>query len=391
METKHKAVLVLSTAALLAAVVPAWGKPYKEPQSLPPEAAANSNTLARSIDELVIGEMQTANVPGYALAVIKDGNLIVHRGYGSANLSTHQGVTPKTVFGLASLTKTFTALVLLSLVDENKLHLEDTLDQYIDNLPPSYRKLTLRQLASMTAGVPSRVTREVAWKNQLPILTAMPLVSQPGTAFLYSNFSYRLLGSVIEKVTHKPYLDVVQERVFGPLNMTSSGTTVSLATSGLLAQGYGDNMGNAPVRPVEYKDPEVSFSAGMLASTVDDLINYVRGLMARRILSPKGFQTYWYERPALAGGEPSRWAFGWASTTVPKVGGTLKVGMNGATAGVASTIIMLPEKNCAVIALSNLRKPAVHAIAKKVAALAFALDSNEAENQPARADDSGGE
>ncbi|HEY9677271.1 MAG TPA: serine hydrolase domain-containing protein [Drouetiella sp.] len=358
-------------AATLLIALPAYAdEPVALISQMPAQSAESG--IAKAVDDLVMQEMSAQNVPGYALAVIKDGKLVVRRGYGFANVQTRQPVTPQTVFGLASLTKTFTAMSLLTLVDQGKVNLDDTLDMYVKGLSKPYQKLTVRQLASMTAGVPREVSREVDWKDQLPILMDSPLVSEPGTDFLYSNFSYRLVGDVIQKAAGKPYFEVVRERIFGPLQMTSSGTTVELAPSGQLAQAYGDNMGKGPLRVVEYKNPAVSFSAGMLASTVDDLLRYTNAMMSGQILSPTGYQTLWYTRPALPSGKPSNWAFGWASKTEPKYNGARVISMNGGTPGVASTIIMLPEKNCAVVALCNLRKPPVYTIARKVAALVFA-------------------
>jgi CubicO group peptidase (beta-lactamase class C family) len=363
--------LLLSTNAIHARELSQETKLAQAP-GMAPAVDAGAAEIARSVDALVIRELGEQNIPGYALAVIKDGKLVVHRGYGVMNLQTQQPVTPQTVFGLASLTKTFTALTLLTLVDQGKVNLEDTLDMYVSDLTRPYQKLTVRQLASMTAGVPHELSQEVAWKNQLPILVNTPLVSQPGTSFLYSNFSYRLLGDVIQKASGKPYFELVRERIFAPLNMTSSGTTVEFQNSGMLASPYGDNNGQTQVHPAEYKNPAISFSAGMLASTVDDLIKYSQALLNRQLLSPAAYQTLWYQRPPLPGGAAAPWAFGWASKDEPKYG-TRVVAMNGGTPGVASTIILFPEKNSAVISLCNLRKPAVPAIARKVASLVFAL------------------
>ncbi len=379
---------VLAACITLATTAPSFAQSLAQAPASAPDAATPS-PIAKAVDDLVIRELTEQNIPGYALAVIQNGNIIVHRGYGVMDLQSRKPVTPQTVFGLASLTKTFTALTLLTLVDQGKVGLDDTLDMYVSNLTPPYQKLTVRQLASMTAGVPKEVPQEVIWKNQLPILENTPLMSQPGTAFLYSNFSYRLLGDVIEKASGKPYFELVKERIFTPLQMTSSGTTVEFASSGMLASPYGDNNGQSQVRSVEYKNPAISFSAGMLASTVDDLIKYSQALLSRKLLSPAAYQTYWYQRPALPNGSPSNWAFGWASTDGPKYG-TCMVAMNGGTPGVASTIILFPEKNSAVISLCNLRKPAVPAIAKKVASLVFAV-APPATGQPTPSEEPSGE
>lgn len=339
-------------------------------ESMPPESMPMENRLAR-VDQMVAARMGEQNIPGYSLIVMKDGRIVFKKSYGFADLASQRSATSDTIFGLASLTKTFTALTLLTLVDRGLIELDSPVGKYMDGLSPPYQALTIRQLASMTGGVPRRLAREVPWKRQLPSLDSTPLVSQPGSRFLYSNYSYRLLGTVIANVTGRPYLEMVREIILGPLGMQSTATTVLLQETGRVAQGYGDNMGRGPLRAIEYKNPAVSFSAGMLASTTDDLSRYVEGLLSRKMLSEKGYQTLWYQRPPLSTGEPSAWAFGWHAGTNEKMGGQYVVAMNGGTQGVASTIIILPDSNSAVIALCNLRKPPVYAIARNVAHIVF--------------------
>lgn len=333
----------------------------------------------QAVDQLVTQSMQALNMPGYCLAIIKDGNVVFQKPYGFADINQRRPVTNQTVFGLASLTKTFTAICLLSLVDKGLIHLDDPLGKYVRDLSPQYQNLTIRQLASMTAGVPKVVPQEVEWRNQLPILDKLPLQFEPGSQFLYSNFSYRLLGSVITNVTKKDYLEVVRETILNPLQMNTTATTVIMDKYGIVATAYGDNNGRGPLRQIEYKNPEVSFSAGMLASTSDDLVQYVFGLLSRKMLSPQAYQTLWYTRPPLTTGAPSPWAFGWSASKKEKMGGQYVIAMNGGTPGVASSIILFPESNSAVISLSNLRKPPVYQIAQKVAAIMFAPPS--AQNQ----------
>ena len=323
------------------------------------------------IDAMVTDRIAGLSVPGYCLAVIKSGKVVFQKPYGLANLETKQPATNDTVYGLASLTKTFTALTLLSLVDKGLVGLDDPLSKYVDGLAGPYQTLTIRQLASMTGGVPSKLSAEVSWQDQLPILGQAFLESKPGSAFLYSNFSYRLLGSVIAKATGRPFLEAVNQAIIDPLQMKSTATTVLLQSTARVAHGYGDAMGKGRVHPVEYKDPAISFSAGMLASTSNDLVKYALGLLSRKVISAQGYKTLWYDRPALSTGEPSPWAFGWSSGRNKIIGGQFSVAMNGGTPGVASTIILLPESNSAVIALCNLRKPAVYDIARTAARMAF--------------------
>jgi CubicO group peptidase (beta-lactamase class C family) len=362
---------------LFASIVLSASPSFAQPNSA---TDADMQLRLQRIDAMVNDRMQALNMVGYSLTIIKSGKVVFQKSYGFQNLETRQPATNDTIFGLGSLTKTFTAITLLSLVDKGLVGLDDPLSKYIDGLTPEYKSLTIRQLASMTAGVPSKISQEVAWRDQLDILDHTPLVSQPGSAYLYSNYSYRLLGTVIEKVTKQPYLKVVESTICAPLNMRSTGSTTLLQPTGRLAQAYGDNMGKGPLRSIEYKNPAIQFSAGMLGSTSNDLINYVLGLLNRQILSPEAYKVLWDYRPPLTTGQPSKWAFGWAKGNNPQLNGQLTLMMNGGVPGVASSIMILPESNSAVIAMSNLRKLPVYQIAKIAAAMAF----GNAGEQPAQ-------
>ncbi len=349
----------------------------------PPVAPNVVNPLARQIDNLVRSELSAHEIPGYAIAVIKDGNVVIARGYGVADRETQKPVTTQTVFGLASLTKTFTALTLLSLVDRGLINLDAPLEKYLRDVPREYRSLTIRQLASMTAGVPSRAPQEVVWAEQLKMLSNMPLVSQPGSQYLYSNYSFRLLGSVIEQVTKESFFDMVQSIILTPNHMNLTASAQALAGTGLVATPYVLGRNGANLHPIEYKDPAVNFSSGMLASNIEDLLKYVRALLSRQMLSKAGYENLWYSRPPLSTGKPSPWAFGWRfNSTSNECGGAATDTMNGGLNGVASSIIILPEKNSAVISLCNFRKPYVYAIANKVAKLAFGGGAAASEPSP---------
>lgn len=380
------AALALNLLLNTGAVSPGYQSALAQPQATDQVDTDLQKRLYR-LDNMVQANLAQQNVPGYCLTVIKNGQVVFQKPYGMASLEQQTPVTAATIFGLASITKTFTALTLLSLVDKGKVDLEAPLCQYVKGLPEEYKALSIRQLASMSAGVPSTVPREIAWKEQIRALKEMPLVSKPGTNYLYSNYSYRLLGTVISNVTGRDYLEVVQETILRPLGMASSGTAPALFATGRVAAPYNDQMGRGPLRLIEYKNPDVQYSAGMLASSMQDMTIYVQALLGGKILSPKGYQTLFYERPPLATGAPCTWAFGWGANARNKnLGGQYSLSMNGGVPGVASLIIMLPQSNSAIIALSNLRKPAVYAIGKSAARIVFGSSEiknggNESEEQ----------
>ncbi len=379
---------ILNTSAVQAKVIP--GEPASPIviDTIPgPYISDALKAKLEAVDQMAAAQVTELNVPGYALAVIYNNQVVFQKCYGYADLQSRRPVDGDTVFGLASMTKTFTAITLLSLVEKGLINLDDPLAKYLSDLTPPYQNLTIRQLASMTAGVPTVLSKETLWRDQLPILVNTPLQSQPGAEFHYSNFSYRLLGSVIAKVTGRDYLDVVRETILGPLNMSSTATTFLLRDTGRVAQGYGD--GSGELRVVEYKNPAVAYSAGMLASTQNDMIKYVLGMLNGKILSVISYYRLWAERPPLSTGLPCPWAFGWNSANPASLNGQLKLAMNGGTPGVASTVILLPQSKCAVIALSNLRKPPVYQIAKKAFAIAFGHEDNEEPKQAVNSTDSG--
>lgn len=225
----------------------------------------------------------------------------------------------------------------MSLVDKGLVGLDDPLEKYLDGLTKPYKSLTVRQLSSIAAAVAEKVNPEVEWKDQLDILVHTPLVSEPGSQYLYSNYSFRLVGSIIAKASGKRYLEMVGETILAPLQMRNTATTVLLAPTGLVAQGYTLNKAGR-LSPVEYKSPAVSFAAGMLASNCNDMLRYAHGLMSRRMLSEQGYRTLWYDRPALTTGQPNPWAFGWKARPNPSIDGQHQVFWGGATQGVGSII-----------------------------------------------------
>ncbi|HMV47282.1 MAG TPA: serine hydrolase domain-containing protein [Blastocatellia bacterium] len=336
---------------------------------------SSETTLAHCINKLVERLVEDTHVPGYALTVVHYGQTVIQKGYGFADLETKRCVTPETVFGLASITKTFTALALLLLMDEGRVKAEDSLAQHLLKISPEWGKLTIEQLADMTAGIAKRLEpKELVWPEEMEILQWRPLDSPPGTQYSYSNPSYRTLGTVIEQVTGDSYMKFLRERVLDPLAMTDTGKTDDRFDPPI-AVPYKLEEGN-PVRVKHYTDPAINFAAGMLASNSVDMERYARALLARKLLSPEGYERFWFERPYLPDGKRSNWAYGWGNN---RKDGTLRIGMNGGMPGVASSLLIFPEEELIVIGLANARGDGIHEIAHWVAAEVLGREVGEPE------------
>jgi CubicO group peptidase (beta-lactamase class C family) len=342
----------------VAAPAPVFAQGSAGPSSVDGQSGSSRK---QAIFDMAYTTLLQEGVPGYAIAIIKDGSVVFRSTFGMANIEQHRKVTKDTVFGLASLTKTFTGLALLHLVDEGKLKPGDTLDKFLKDLPPSWQKLTIFQLASMRAGMPESRADELPWPEEMSYLEKQPLEYKPDTQCLYSNPGFRVLGSVIEAVTGMSYMDYITRTILEPLGMSSTGTTESMAAKVSCQYLGGQGPEAKLIHPI---DPITAFSAGMLASSLDDMCTYAQALLDQKILSKAAYQTYLVDRPALASGKPARWAWGWGATVNTQLNQRVN-SMNGGLPGVASTVILVPASNAAVVALSNMRKKPVYAIAKR--------------------------
>jgi CubicO group peptidase (beta-lactamase class C family) len=181
-------------------------------------------------DALMLRLMAMGNVPGAALALIKDANIVLVQGYGFRDLAAAAPVTTSTLFNIGSISKSFTALGLAQLVDRQRVELDAPVIRYIPDLPLSDRQVaktvTLRQLLSHTSGLPS----DEQWPAQVPPtregivgeFATMPITAQPGTRFQYCSRCIVLAAYVLERITGQSWEAYTKGHIFEPLGMTTA-------------------------------------------------------------------------------------------------------------------------------------------------------------------------
>ena len=195
----------------------------------PPRVGAQAD----AVDEYVQAEMKKRQIPGLALAVIRDGQVVKLKGYGFANLEHDVPATPDTVFKLASVTKQFTATAIMLLFEEGKIELDDPVGRYLDETPEAWKGVAVRHLLTHTAGLASLEEGFKALYEggaRLNYTTAQmfeaakkdPVSFAPGERWQYSDVGYFLLGMIVEQASGRRYRDFVAERFFKPLGMTST-------------------------------------------------------------------------------------------------------------------------------------------------------------------------
>jgi CubicO group peptidase (beta-lactamase class C family) len=198
--------------------------------------------LGRRIDSIVNAVVASRQIPGAAIAVLRHDTLVHAAGYGVANIATRAPVTTETVFQIASMTKVFTAMAILMLVDDGKVTLDDRAARYLPWLPAKYSGITVRQLLTHTSGVnPDMRTANI---DEIDIaefkrrLEARPVSFAPGTNVQYANTGFILLSLIVEEASGEEFGRFLQRRIFSPLGMRSTGYRVPQHNDARHARGY---------------------------------------------------------------------------------------------------------------------------------------------------------
>ena len=185
----------------------------------PAAAAAPASSQAAAVDAVVQKAMQTRQFPAASIAVVKDGTVVLAKGYGLSDVEKSIKATEQTVYQLASVTKPFTAMAILMLVEDGKLSLDGKITEILPGLPAAWAPVTVRHLLSHTSGIKSYTDvfgeKKVAGQpgvhapsEILALVKDAPLAFTPGEKFAYCNTGYYLLGMIVEKASGKPYADV---------------------------------------------------------------------------------------------------------------------------------------------------------------------------------------
>ncbi|WP_426750561.1 serine hydrolase [Myxococcus sp. Y35] len=326
------------------------------------EAASKKQELERYIRRFHEQGMFNGTV-----LVANESGILLKKGYGSANFEWKVPNTPDTKFRIGSITKSFTATVILQLVAEGKLQLDDPITQHL----PDYRKdtgdrVTITHLLNHTSGIPSFTSApEYRDNHRTPYSVAEfvkkscsgDLEFEPGTKFAYNNSGYYLLGAIIEKLTGQTYAEAVQARILGPLGMKDSGYDVTATVLPKRASGYEPAPGG--LVNADYIDMGQPYAAGSLYSTVEDLYRWDRAFygdtlmpaaLKQKMLTP-GLQHY---------------GFGWAIAPLKlhddktSIQGILH---SGGINGFASILVRAPERKEVVILLDNTSRGSLQEIA----------------------------
>ncbi|KLD62722.1 serine hydrolase domain-containing protein [Dyella japonica] len=311
---------------------------------------------ASEVDDLM--SRYQGDVPGASLLVIKDGKPLVSRGYGWANLETHEAATPASNYRLASVSKQFTAAAILLLAERGKLSLDDHVRHWLPELPAAHEQITLRQLLSHAGGLidyedlmPANATAQISDADVLRMLAAEPRsYFPPGTAYRYSNGGYVLLGLVVERASGQPLPDFLAQNIFQPLGMRH---TLLYVRGGpeVAHRAYGYSEENGHWSRTDQSPTSATRGDGGIYSSIDDLARWDAALYDHRLLSDGSRRIAFSAQNKVSDeADVDSYGYGW------RIHGDV-LWHSGESMGFRNVIIRWPKQHLTVILLSNRNDP----------------------------------
>ena len=334
-------------------------------RSVMPVAAQDA--VSARVDEYVTGEMKTQRIPGVSVAVIKDGQIILAKGYGFANVEHQVRVKPETIFQSGSVGKQFTATGVMMLVEAGKVSLDDKISKYLTEAPESWKDITIRHLLTHTAGTTDYprdfdFRRDYTEDELLKRAAAIPLAFQPGEKWSYSNLGYVMLGILIHKVSGKFYGDFLQENIFKPLGMNTARIISEADIVMNRAAGY--HLVKGELKNQEWVSPSLNTTAdGALYLTVLDMAKWDAALYTEKLLKRSSLEEMWAP-VKLNNGKTHPYGFAWG---LGEVRGHRIIEHGGSWQGFKAFIVRYPDDKLTVVVFANLSQANEGRIAHGVA------------------------
>lgn len=340
------------------------------------QSISYAQNLEAKIDSLILNTFKDKNGPGGVFLVAKAGKPIYQKSVGKANLELDINLTSEYVFEIGSMTKQFTAIAILMLLEEGKLNLNDNITKYISDYPTHGEIITIHHLLNHTSGIKSftriKGLNDIATKD-LTILEVIdffknePMDFKPGEKFKYNNSGYIILGYIIESISKQSYASFIEEHIFKKLGMDASLFASHRKVIKKRAYGYHKKEDYINARHISFSIPS---SAGSLMSNVNDMLKWQEALTHNKLVSKKiadkAFTNY-----TLNNGDKINYGYGWH---VKKINETPSREHGGSIFGFKSMGIYLPNEDIYVIGLSNCDCNSPTKIVRKIAKLTAELN-----------------
>ncbi|TDG37985.1 serine hydrolase [Pedobacter changchengzhani] len=328
---------------------------------------------SKQVDSLVEKTLTTFNVPGIAVAIVKDGKVIHAKGYGVRSIKSKQKVDENTLFGVASNSKAFTAAALGMLVDEHKV----TWDTKVTDVIPEFKlydpyvtsQFTIRDLLTHRSGLGLGAGDLMVWPDSSTVtksqlihnLRFLKPVSSFRSKYDYDNLLYIVAGEIVERVSGVKFEDFIENRFFKPLGMTKTAASwYRLKDKSNIIDGHAPYEGK--LLPVGLSFSEVANAAAGIYSNVTDMSKWVIAMLnngaygdnlSKKLFSNSVHKELWTPQTIIRNGNPesfTSYGLGW---NLSSVNGMFQASHTGGLSGIVTQVIMIPEINLGIIVLTN--------------------------------------
>lgn len=343
--------------------------PEHIPQTTPFSAHPQSNAAL----DLLRQHKTNIHAPAISGAVAIDGKLIWAGAVGWANIEKQIPATVDTQFRIGSTSKAVTATLLAKMVQAGKIELDKPISNYYPNLPnPAWEKMTLRQLASHTSGLPDYIDnygdlwgfyylfklnkRYTSASESLEVFDDSDLLFEPGTQYHYTSFNTVLQSAILEAVAGDAFLNTMRREIFHPLNMNATGAEYELPQQNLLAGFYWNQKGRYPgFRVWQSVDLSHRLAGGGFISTPSDMVKLGSAWLDDRFMTPEIQEIFWQPQTLADGSiNEQNYALGWRWANYEDENGKLhNANHGGVSRGSQSWLMVIPEKNMVVAVMIN--------------------------------------
>ncbi|MCX2433040.1 serine hydrolase domain-containing protein [Pedobacter sp. GR22-10] len=334
---------------------------------------SQAQTFESKVDGLLNQIFKDKNGPGGVFLVARNGKSVYQKAFGNANIELGVKMQTQNVFQLGSMTKQFTAIAILMLVEQGKIDLQKPISAYIPDYPMG-DQITVHHLLTHTSGIKDftkmKSLNQIAQQNLSPkqmvdFFKNGPVDFNPGEKFEYNNSGYVILGYLIELVSGDTYENYLNKNIFEKIGMKHSRYASDVAIIKDRAYGYQQKTsGYVNKTAISFSIP---FSSGALMSTVDDMLRWQNALNSRLILKSETIKKA-FSKYKLNSGETFNYGYGWH---LKDINGVATREHGGSIFGFKTMGVYIPEQDIYVLGLSNCDCNSPTQVVKDIATLAL--------------------
>lgn len=317
-----------------------------------------ANKWEKSIDSLVLEHIKP-NEPGVAILIAKKGKIVYEKAFGSANLELNVPLRPDMIFRIGSITKQFTAVAILQLMEQGKISLQDSIQKYIKDFPSKGSTITIENLLTHSSGItdysnletvnPYIEREDFTPEKIIKYFKDLPLEFKPGTKYKYSNSGYVLLAYIIEKVTSSDYRKYMEEHIIKQAGLNNTLYANEKTIVPKRVQGYTRDKGF--YENCEYQTISVGYGCGDLMSTTGDLFEWNQALLAYQLVKKESLEKA-FSPFKLSNGTYSNYGYGWF---IDNLDGEKCIHHEGQVSGFIAEEKYFPKQDVYVSILTNVK------------------------------------